>query len=328
MIFIFFLCFPYFYKNQGPFGKFPSHSVSPFVFFPDDKLSIIINVLFIIYFIVFLFAILQFFNLFNISYTVGKFFSPEYHLASAMGMHKRVTSVAGGPNSLGALCSTGNLFFLSMLFNSKKDNKKIILLFFGYFITLITIFLTSSRTSVFSILFVSFVFFIFTKIKIRYKIIFSVLIIIVFFLILPNLTYFNRITEKSYIIKLNSFVNRIRMWREAFVDIKRSPIFGNGIAKKSMRTWVDNAYVLFLRRIGIFGMMFWILFYLSPLFSIKSKYKDISWYISMVILFVSLFNITANHFSDIKLIDSYLLLIGMSLSILNRKKLLGSLKIK
>jgi O-antigen ligase len=238
-----------------------------------------------------------------------------------MGLGRRVTSVAGGPNSLGALCSFGNLFFLSVFFHdNKKKMRRIMIILSGYLMTLITVFLTSSRTSSVALLFITFIFLFFTNIKIRYKIIFSLIIIGIFISLLPHLIHLNQITEGAGITKHGSYIERIRMWKDTFVDIERSPIFGNGIAKDSMRTWVDNSYVLMLRRIGIFGMIFWILFYLCPLFSVDKKHRDMSWFAFMLIMFALLFSMTANHFTEIKLIDTYVMFIGMALSILNGEK--------
>ncbi len=290
--------------------------------FNDEKLKKIAYLFVFIYFIIFVFSILQFFNLLHINETISKYFTLEHHLYDVLSSKHRVTAVEADPNKLAALCSIGYFFFLVLIFNNKKNKYNYFFIIIGYLFTLITIILTSSRTGLIGIGFITIIFLFFTNIKIVYKIIFFLIFFLIIFLIIPYLSYLGQLKAGSKVIQINSVVQRFRMWEEASIDINRSPIFGNGISKESMRRFVDSGIVLNLRRIGIFGIIFWIMIYIYPLFFINKK--NITHYIPQVIIliifFTFIFNITNDHFSTVKLMDTYMLFMGMAISFLYRNK--------
>ncbi len=285
--------------------------------FTEEHNDIILKVMSFSYILIFLLAVLQYFDLFNVNKYISPLYATEHHLKNLIGWSKRVTSVASGPNHLAMLCAIGHLFFLSWIFFKKR------LYFYavaGYFASLITVFLTSSRTAIIALAFIMIFFIFFLKIKIAYKILIFTMLLLIFVFFISKSQYLYQLYTGVEIIYGSSMTARYRFWQDAFSYIKQSPIFGNGIAKEEMTTIVDNAYILQLRRVGLFGLFFMIMFYLYPL---KFFFKERNWisiFLLLMITFSMICNFTASHFHLIQLSDQFILLTGMCLSQLNENK--------
>src|SRR5690606_11453934 len=63
----------------------------------------------------------------------------------------------------------------------------------------------------------------------------------------------HRFAQLGNLSEATSWQKRLMMWEEAFALWLESPVFGWGPAKETMPTYVDNEWLLMLRRYGILG---------------------------------------------------------------------------
>jgi O-antigen ligase len=270
----------------------------------------------------------QFWNLLNINEIISPYYAPTQMIG--LQVHKRITGTTSNPNEFGMLMIfASSLAFSGVLFIRKSR-------FQPYFWTCLAVFslaiaLTLSRTSYISLV-ASLSFMLLLKypqsmtVK-RYvgnmvKII-PILIVVIFIIILlsPEKIFIRLETLQNFQTNA-SFVGRLGNWNENFVFIKSSPVFGWGPGKATMVTVVDGEWILLLRRYGIFGVVIFILWFVSfyrglsalyqSSFSMETKALTIA--LQAILVSCIVYMIAANIYHALQIMPILCILLGLAYS--------------
>ncbi len=291
---------------------------------------------FIIFIIVFIFAILQRFFSTQVQFLTN-LYSPD-HQARRVINTNRVTTLFGNPNTCALMICLLCSFFFAMVVPKKPHAKKRMIWIF-IFLSLVTVLLTGSRTGliVFGFLVLTYLY---TKLK--RKIIFFLLFPIFFGLIillrdqiLEVIRYFNNylylgiklvltMDTETLLSEGNSFFSRFGRWNQALALFSESPLFGLGPMRGVVTSSTDNYYIYLLARYGIVGLVLYLSFivysfYLAMKARKKSGYVQIFGYAFIFQTAVILF---MNFLIEAQIINSaaymHLTTIGVLIAILNQ----------
>jgi len=271
-------------------------------------------------------GIMQYLNLFNINSHI----TPLFTISQLSNIDNRIIGTTANPNDFGIFLISGIILTQNQLMVNKK--KKLLYLL-AIIIMLFAVILTVSRTTIISLIIAElvFLFLVFSKENFSKKglifiIIFSFIVAII--IIKYASDYF--ITRMSSGININedmSFFLRVISWEKNINIWLKSPIFGWGPAKGIHISFVDNEYILILRRYGIVGIFGYLAFYFVPLFEMSkvnfNKLIDcekvlIGTMKVMLIVFL-IFNITIVTFKNIQLMDLWMIMISIFYSIKSKK---------
>ena len=226
-------------------------------------------------------AFIQYFNPAGLGRGIASLYASENHVNALVGHSKRIVITGSDPNIGAAIVM---LFWLFNLFSGiiKKNNSKI-------FITLlltIVIMMTSSRTSFLALICIIIIFLFMSKgITFTFKLIIVAIIGFIIFMLYKYFQYISVGFELMMSGENTSMLVRFEKWKEAMVLFRQSPFFGWGPGKSSMETIVDGEYVLLLRRYGIIGTFFILLFiFCMPI--IKKEKKNNKYMYSKNVLII------------------------------------------
>lgn len=271
-------------------------------------------------------GISQYLNLFNINSHI----TPLYTISQLKNIDNRIIGTTANPNDFGIFLISGIILTQYQVMLNKRKN-------FLYLLAIITmlfaVILTVSRTTIISFIITELIFLFllfskenFSKKGLVFVIVFSFIVAII--IIKYASDYFiNRMSSGININEDMSFLLRLISWKHNINLWLKSPIFGWGPAKGIHISFVDNEYILILRRYGIVGILGYLAFYLTPLYEMfKIKFNKlldcekvlISTMKIMLIVFL-LFNITIVTFKNIQLMDLWMIMISIFYSIKSTK---------
>jgi O-antigen ligase len=288
-------------------------------------------------------AFIQRFRSWYVSGFVERFYGIEWTLLKEIGMGTRVVGTFGNPNAFG-----GNLAMLSATILAFAINIKGVTRYFSLavFIGLGAAILvtTSSRTALFGYLAVSGISLVLSLRRgSRFPAFLAMIVIIGTIMFVrehaQELSLHQRVQEiltgqgetslrESFEARLGIWVNNLRM-------AKDSLLWGVG-PTKSVETTADNGYVFMLVRLGIFGLLIYLLMLLGLFMrGIRAFYHELSPHkkaimlaATMVLVNHTVFEITGEFFWNIKygaVLSAFLgILCGMSRQIKDEKSLFDS----
>lgn len=259
-------------------------------------LSKFFKALFITVLAIELFGILQFFNLFNINNHFGLLYTQSEKLHMMIQNQHRITSTFGNPNVYGSFLIIVLCVVLSIFYFKKESSTKFkAFLYATIILTFLSIYLTTSRTTVivtFGLLIYIGLFQLLIRISsIKTILMKSFLLLSVFLLIgillVPHIPYLNSayqnvtkvITDlddndshvdgkgvpnnnskvKESLESVESFESRYDYWKHNIEKFKESPVLGVGPMKNGL-SFADNSYLYILARYGILGFLIYLVF--------------------------------------------------------------------
>jgi len=279
-----------------------------------------------------IFAIAQFYNLFQINLFLAPQYTTSPHLRD-LEVHQRVIGTFSNPNIYGIFATILIVFSVVILARSKLFRKA-----WPYFVVvtlaILTQIITSSRTAVGATV-ISFVFLFwvcaFKERKLRKIIDLSLLLAIItlsclWFTISSPFLY--RMGEGLNIAQSHTMIQRMAKWSSSVSGVKKPLIwvFGKGPSKSQElplppgeKQYLDNEYLLYLRRHGLIGVAIYVAMYLAVLFAswrtyLKARSREIKILslslVGIVIAFL-VFNFTAGSFYNPQLMAMFWLLAGL-----------------
>lgn len=237
------------------------------------------------------FAIFQYLDLFGINNLLSKYYLREGGNQSFVfftSVARRVIGTAGNPIYFGQMMVYAT--FLAYIFLQKQISLPYKLaVMSGMGICMAALILTNSRTAVISVsvgLLLLVVASVFNN-KDRLK---SVALVIAVLFLTAILAYFApeqvvyRMSTLANISETTSYQARYAEWQEAYHYFTISPVVGWGPAKTTMVTFVENEYVLLLRRYGMLGFIsFMCLFAALLIRTLKSSSPQRSYYLAVLV---------------------------------------------
>lgn len=224
-----------------------------------------------------LIAFQQFFDLFNLnSFYIAKLAPPDSVHTNAFlsSVFPRVIGTIGNPNEFGfqlALCSSSALFGF---FNYKKP-----FYLFSFLFISTSLCLTASRTSIVMLLSTIFIIVGFSENRKLRLTFFLVLFFQILFMgyfankIGVEFRHLDRILAIANISEDKSWKSRKDLYWEFNLDwFLKAPLLGVGPLSEQPQVASDNEWLLLLRRRGIVGVSFMILFFIA---SLKNKKNNI-----------------------------------------------------
>lgn len=209
---------------------------------------------------------------------------------------KRMTGLAGNPNTNAVIFGFYMIYFLPLKFNKQR--------FVWFAVACLMLFLCQSRTAIVAILFLFIITFIFKLSENwkRYRII--ILSVTGIYLISWAITT-DFFTFQSYSnnVVSNSLMGRIDTWKYLGKMIMDKPIFGYGVNKEffySNRLYSENEYILMTWRYGFVGLILYLLIFLIPLrhYIINRKTVEIQKSGILIIGIIMITALTNNPFQE------------------------------
>ncbi len=245
-----------------------------------------------------LFGIVQFFNLFNSNNHIGLLYTKSSSLHMMIVDQQRITSTLGNPNVYGSFLLIVLIGLLSILYMYKiTANKHAIMLYSLTLLTIVSLFLTTSRTTVITgfgiVIYIGLYQLMIRVTSIKKILIKTTIALLVFvgigFILIPHIPYLGsavtsitntldlgsggysdnhsydesdydrRQRVKESLESVGSFKSRYYYWEINIDKFKQSPIVGIGPMKQGL-SFADNTYLYILARYGILGMIVYGLF--------------------------------------------------------------------
>ncbi|MCT2535120.1 O-antigen ligase family protein [Aquibacillus koreensis] len=237
-----------------------------------------------------LFGIFQFFNWFNINEHIGLLYTKSDSLHMMITAQHRITSTLGNPNVYGSFLLIVLVSCLAIVYMYPSQSKRFTFMAVGLLLlTFISIFLTTSRTTVIAAFGILFYFgllqLIIREVQIKKIILYGMLSVLVFLgigmALVPHIPYLesavknitntldknandtaneseegqeetNRVRES--LESVGSFKSRYDYWEINKEKFMQSPILGVGPMKQSL-SFADNNYLYLLARYGVIGLL-------------------------------------------------------------------------
>jgi O-antigen ligase len=302
--------------------------------FSQDDLKFYFLLIQIIFAINAVFAIMQFFNVFDINSLAYLYTDTQIH---NLIHNKRVIGTVGNSNYLGASMMLPLVLSFSRLLNANEKRYIFILLIFLYTVAIV---MTNSRTAL--ILYIGVLAFVLilnynkkdNLLKYIIKsagILFCALALIGILLyvmpeklsnrifsLIPEISE-NKVEETfSISIKDNSFNKRKSLWNSAINKWQRSILFGWGPGKRTMRRFVDGEWFLLLRRYGLLGTILFLV-WMIKFFRDMRRFRQYNYIytklfaLSMQVVIVAylVFMIPSQLFHSIQLMSLLMFFMGL-----------------
>jgi len=216
----------------------------------------------------------QFANL-PFTYKLNALYSSGGHIDLALQYARRVYATMGNPNVLGQLMVFCTLLFL-LAFLNRVGNR--LLHLFVAFACVITLVMTGSRfgliSAVLGLLILAFLVS-FTGRRELVKLGLLLLFVPVFIGMYQMVATSNRRTIERYEtlrnpLEIDSLRQRVdQLWKDEWRDFSESPVVGHGPAKSVFTLgYTDSEYLEVLRSLGTVGLIFYLGYYLVPLYLI------------------------------------------------------------
>jgi len=254
----------------------------------DDRISIIKFMIVCILLSV-LVAVQQYFDLFSLNEKYVRWLAPtQYHTLVDNYPNPRVIGMTSNPNEYAVMLGLGCLLSWSLFVQTFRTR------YFMYFLLCsMGVILTGSRSGMIFLIACVFLFNILYLYDLLRKrelkafnhmistfFIFTILVLAIFLLLPQTITW--RLKAGLNIGMDTSFQARLSNWDEHISYFKMSPMFGLGPAKSIVyETFVDNEWLLLLRRYGIVGTLYLIYMFLIPMLERKRNLFNII-YISVI----------------------------------------------
>jgi len=261
----------------------------------EKKITKYIEIIFSILVVANLF---QYYNILDFNYNVGKFYASETNSISFMESlkeYKRMHGLMGNPNNNAILFCFFYCFFMSLhLYYEKKRH----LLY--SIIAIIIVLICQSRTTLIALIFSILLLPLFLNFKRKFskaiKIIFILLIpTIILYLIIP--IFYIKTIESMNLDEINSWNTRLSVWDFFWGYIKQRPLLGSGGNKQLyylMNIDVDSGYFWFMYNFGLITTLIYIFIFINQIY-LSLKYKTtvfsyLSFAFSIIILITSITN--------------------------------------
>jgi O-antigen ligase len=252
----------------------------------------------VIIFIVELFGVIQFFNLFNVNNHIGLFYTISERHYNMIIRQQRIPSFFLNPNMYGSFLVIVVGLVLSYLTFAKSIKKRITIPLL--ILTFISVFFTTSRTAVITvagmIVYWTIYSLFFHRKEIKRTVVVGlatlVLYIALALILIPQIKYLDYAADqifdnmaslneedadvgqpkikfkesigniRSSVDSVNSFHNRYEYWTMNVEKWKESPILGQGPMKSGEFVgFADNSYLFILARYGLVGLLIFAAFY-------------------------------------------------------------------
>lgn len=224
---------------------------------------------------------------------------------------KRMVGFAGSPNINAIIFG-----FFSILFLPKTKNKKSQFLFF--FIAIFMFFLCQSRTNFIALIIVLLFLFLLKRDQFKFNLLILGVVLLSFLasLVLSSNSYINLLFDRE-IVRNNSLLGRIEVWKLLWEMIKEKPIFGHAPYKEffyERELYVENEYILQTWRYGFVGLFVFLGIIFSSVFSaLKNKYKEFSFQIILITIFIGINGLTNVPFTSPIINSLFAIFIGFYL---------------
>ncbi|ACM92955.1 O-Antigen Polymerase family [Nautilia profundicola AmH] len=323
----------YIFRDAFEFYR-PIFNIILFIFgmyLPKTYKNVFLKIALFVIIVQLVFIILQLLNPFDFIHSIVNYIYDMHKVSTGL---LRVTGTYANPNTLGIVMNI--LFFYIFLYFLNKKKFKINLLYSIFFIHLIIVFLSSSRTSLLIALMV-YIYIFFSNKKILFNYRSFILGIIVFLIILLyNQEIVNIIVNFKYIYELfkledlshiRSIQLRLDYYQMMFEMIKENPFFGVGAAKNILRVG-DNDYLFTLAQYGIIGFVIKYGGYIYLYYKLKKLLnftnREYIWLIegtmiSIIILFIA--GLTIDSFYNYSFLTIILINAGFSLSLYTKMEI-------
>ena len=234
-------------------------------------------------------AVQQYFDLFSLNEKYVRWLAPtQYHTLVDNYPNPRVIGMTSNPNEYAVMLGIGCLLSWSLLVQTIRTR-----FFMCFLLCSIGLILTGSRSGMIFVIVCVFLFnilYLYDLLRKRELKVFNhmvstifkfALFVLTLFLLLPQ-TMTWRLKAGLNIGMDTSFQARLSNWDEHISYFKMSPMFGLGPAKSIVfENFVDNEWLLFLRRYGIVGTLYLIFMFFVPVLNQKRNlFKMI--YISVI----------------------------------------------
>jgi O-antigen ligase len=223
------------------------------------------------------FGFLQYINFAGINEVLSPYYAPTQ--MDGLLAHKRITGTTANPNEFGALMVLASSLALSggLAVGEKRLR---ILCWLTLPVFWVALLLTLSRTSLVSgLISMIIILLLFIRVKkITLKVKFKRLLIFLLLVCVACIFVLELMPERSLwrysqiftFEEASSWVARVENWETHFTFWKESPWFGWGPGKETMRTVVDNEWLLILRRYGLIGIIAFVGLFGSLFFGLSS----------------------------------------------------------
>ena len=287
----------------------------------EDKIKIV-KFMIICLIVSVLISVQQYFNFFNLNEKYVPIIAPtQYETLVNNYPTPRVIAMTANPNEYAVMPGIGAILSWAIFLVTREKKNLIFLIIF-----VIGVLMTLSRSgfafmAIGIIMFTIFYFFKYSfrirknfEIKINLKntriIILAVMAIIIFaiiiFIYLPkDLTW--RLIAGFDLKVDSSFQARLSNWQEHLNYFKISPFFGLGPAKSIEYEYaVDNEWLLFLKRYGIIGTIYFVLSFVIPFIKSKDKFFKLVYF--SVLLASAAYMIVVNIYSSFQVMPLVIIL--------------------
>lgn len=253
----------------------------------------LIKPIFIMFVLIELLGILQFFNVLSINETLGMLYTmSERHYNMIVHQH-RIPSTFLNPNMYGSFLIIIISLLLGYLTYGKHSKSGMLIIYFGIFLTLVSVILTTSRTAVITlggvIVYWILLNLVTNRLKIKETLVNGLSILALYllaaFILVPQIDYLNYAATQIYdsyseneqeptestddpmnnkdsinsakksLESVSSFKNRYDYWEINFQEFLESPIVGHGPMRGNFVSFADNTYLYVLARYGIVGLL-------------------------------------------------------------------------
>lgn len=272
---------------------------------------------------------MQYFDVGGINDTLSPYYAPTQ--MRGLIVHGRIVGTTSNPNKFGALMVLAASLALSgSLAFSRFWDRLACLVLLSVFITALV--LTASRTALVALVATTstvVILFVFGR-GFRRKIarIFLVAVVVLCVSILgfqfvPE-KILGRFAQLENISEASSFRARVeKYWKPNFELWLNSPLFGWGPAKATMHTFVDNEWLLFLRRYGILGSLILAGFFIQAFVQLSRTREEgvtcvgraLSLSMQGSLVGWAIFMMAAELYHDMQLMSVFVILLGLSFSV-------------
>ena len=228
----------------------------------------------------------------------------------------------GSTDSLSEFFLTKNIssmYFIALysyfLFLKKYFSKSFSLFEFVLFVLLIGLFF--SRQAYLSFFILTYIYFLYSNIKFKYKILLSIISIIIFLSIIFLIFDFHSANDGAS--------QRLELWYYFFNNIKIDYLFGNGVIEMNNylinTIGIDNYHMFFMNQIGTYGLIFFIAYNIFLIIIFFNAYKTSKFTIFLILAYFLnvLFQTHGYEFQN-------LFLLMISVSVINNNKGVSSVK--
>jgi len=228
----------------------------------------------------------------------------------------------GSTDSLSEFFLTKNIssmYFIALysyfLFLKKYFSKSFSLFEFVLFVLLIGLFF--SRQAYLSFFILTYIYFLYSNIKFKYKILLSIISIIIFLSIIFLIFDFHSANDGAS--------QRLELWYYFFNNRKIDYLFGNGVIEMNNylinTIGIDNYHMFFMNQIGTYGLIFFIAYNIFLIIIFFNAYKTSKFTIFLILAYFLnvLFQTHGYEFQN-------LFLLMISVSVINNNKGVSSVK--